>query len=300
MEQITEIKAASTNQQKKDDKYSAALETGDHLFAERQYKNSLAAYTEAVELKKNEKYPQDQIAKINKIIADSQNGDENYILAIKEGDKLFAAKDYSSAISAFNKAAVIKPSETYPKQRIAEINAITAGIASSHTSEYNKALEVADKLYNTKVYDQAIEAYEAAAKINPADAYPELQIGKIRKYISDHTILDLNSEALVISKGNEKKFSFSAIDPSQRKNNYILIKVRSTGNTVPKVYLNYGKNDQKNGGIVLRNLDKSTISDLLISISIQDKWFREDNNWISVSVETGDIEITKVQIAAGE
>lgn len=300
MEQINEIKAETTNQQKKEDKYTAAIKTGDKLLAEKEYNGAIKAYNEAVELKNNEKYPLDQIVKINKIIADSRTDDDNYALAIAEGDKLFATKDYSGAITAFNKATALKPAETYPKQRIIEINTIIAGIASSHTSEYTKALEVADKLYNTKVYDQAIEAYEAAAKINPGDAYPELQIGKIRKYISEHTILDLNSQSLTISKGDEKKFTFSAIDPSQRKNNYILIKVRSTGNSAPKVYLNYGKNDQKNGGIVLRNLDKSTISDLLISISIQDKWFREDNNWISLSVETGDIEITKVQIAAGE
>ncbi len=118
--------------------------------------------------------------------------------------------------------------------------------------------------------------------------------------MSDHAILDLNTQALTISKGNEKKFTFSAIDPSLRKNNYILLKARSTSNILPKVYLNYGKDDSKNGGIVLRNLDRAGLSDLLISISIQDKWFREENNWISISVETGEIEITRVQISAGE
>jgi hypothetical protein len=118
--------------------------------------------------------------------------------------------------------------------------------------------------------------------------------------MSDHAILDLNSQAMIINNGNEKKFSFSAIDPGLRKNNYILLKARSTSKIAPKVYLNYGKDNTKNGGIVLRNLDKTTLRDFLISISIQDKWFREENNWISIAVETGGIEITKVQIAAGE
>jgi len=116
----------------------------------------------------------------------------------------------------------------------------------------------------------------------------------------DHAIQDLYSQTLAISEGNEKKFTFTAIDPRLRKNNYILLKARSTGKNAPKVYLNYGKDNQKNGGIVLRSLDKNTINDYLIRISVQDKWFREDNNWISLFVETGDIEIAKVQIAAGE
>jgi tetratricopeptide (TPR) repeat protein len=300
VEQITEIKAKTANQQKKDEQYAAALKSGDELFASKDYNGALTSYIKAAELKKNEKYPQDQISKINKMLVDSKSADENYTLAVAEGDKLFAMKDYAGANTAFAKAASIKPAETYPKQRIIEINKIIDGIALTRSSEYNKALETADKLHNKKVFDQAIEAYETAAKINPSDSYPEVQISKIRKYMSDHAILDLYSQSLIISKGNEKKFTFSAIDPSLRKNNYILLKARSTEKSVPKVYLNYGKDETKNGGIVLRNLDKATLSDFLISISIQDKWFREENNWISISVETGEIEITKVQISAGE
>ena len=51
---------------------------------------------------------------------------------------------------------------------------------------------------------------------------------------------------------------------------------------------------------MLRSIDKTSINDYLIRISVQDKWYREDNNWISLFVETGDIEITRVQIAAGD
>lgn len=300
IEQITEIKAETANQQKKDNSYATALKTGDQLFAGKEYKGAITAYTEAAGIKKNEKYPQDQIAKINEILLGSQSVTNNYTLEITEGDKLFEMKDYSGANAAFAKASAIKPDESYPKQRMSEIKNILEGIALTHSAEYNKALENADKLYNSKVFDQAIEAYETAAKINPDDVYPELQISKIRKYMSDHSILDLFSQKVLISRGNEKKFSFSAIDPSLRKNNYILLKARSTGRSAPKVYLNYGKDETKNGGIVLRNLDKSTLSDYIISISIQDKWFREENNWISISVETGEIEIMEVQIAAGE
>jgi tetratricopeptide (TPR) repeat protein len=299
-EQINAIKALLADQQKNDKKYTTAINTGDKLFAGKDYSNARIAYSEASELKKNEKYPQDQISKIKIILADSRTADDSYKLTITEGDRFFAIKDYAEAKSAFVKASALKPAETYPRQRIIAIDKIIEEIAKARSTEYNTALEIADKLYNKKIFDQAIDAYEAAAKINPGDTYPELQIGKIRKYMSDHAILDLNSQAMIINNGNEKKFSFSAIDPGLRKNNYILLKARSTSKIAPKVYLNYGKDNTKNGGIVLRNLDKTTLRDFLISISIQDKWFREENNWISIAVETGGIEITKVQIAAGE
>jgi tetratricopeptide (TPR) repeat protein len=284
-----------------DENYSKAIVLGDSKLASNNLMDAMNAYQDALEIKPNEAYPKTKIAEINSaLLAQKEEMEKMYVTYIADGDRFFGTKEYSVAISAFTKASGIKPNETYPKQRITEINKIVEEIELARRAEYNKALGEADKLYNTKVFDLAIDAYEAAAKINPDDSYPAQQISKIRKYMSEHAIQDLYSQALVINEGSEKKFDFSAIEPRLRRNNYILLKARSTGKTAPKVYLNYGKDNTKNGGIVLRSLDSSTISDYLIRISVQDKWYREDNNWISLSVETGDIEITKVQIAAGD
>lgn len=284
-----------------DENYSKAIALGDSKLASKKLMDALNAYQNALEIKPNEAYPKTKISEINSdLLAQKEESEKMYASFIADGDRFFGTKDYRGALSAFTKASGIKPEDTYPKQRITEINKVVEEIELARRAEYNKAIGEADKLYNTKVFDLAIEAYEAAAKINPEDSYPSLQISKIRKYMSDHAIQDLFSQVLVINEGSEKRFTFSAIEPRLRKNNYILLKARSTSKTTPKVYLNYGKDNTKNGGIVLRSLDDSTIKDYLIRISVQDKWYREDNNWISLSVETGDIEITKVQIAAGD
>ena len=284
-----------------DENYSNAITLGDSKLASKNFMDALNAYQNALELKPGETYPKTKIAEINTaLLAQKEESGKMYSSYVEDGDRFMGVKDYSGAVSAYSKATGIKPDETYPKQRITEINKIVEEIELSRRAEYAKAIGEADKLYNSNIFDLAIDAYETAAKINPADSYPEQQIGKIRRYMSDHAIQDLFSQTFIISAGNEKKFTFSDIEPRLRKNNYILLKARSTGKTAPKVYLNYGKDNTKNGGIVLRSIDKSTISDYLIRISVQDKWYREDNNWISLSVETGDIEITKVQIAAGD
>ena len=284
-----------------DDSYTKAITLADSKLASKNLMEALNAYQDALEIKPAETYPKSKITEINTaLLAQKEEMDKLYASYISEGDQFTVSKDYAGAKSAFTKAAGIKPDETYPKQKLAEIKKITDEIELARKAEYNKALGEADKLYNTKIFDQAIDAYEAAAKINPGDSYPAQQVSKIRKYMIDHAIQDLFSQTLLISEGTEKKFTFSSIEPRLRKNNYILLKARSTGKAAPKVYLNYGKDGQKNGGIVLRSLDKAAISDYLIRISVQDKWYREDNNWISLFVETGDIEITKVQIAAGD
>jgi tetratricopeptide (TPR) repeat protein len=297
-ERITAIKAEI---KAIDDKYSAAVSLGDSKLASKELMEAMNAYQNALEIKPSEEYPKTKLSEINTALAAQKEEQEKmYASYIADGDRLAEVKDYNGARSAFTKATGIKPSETYPKQRITEINKITEEIELAQKAEYTKALGEADKLYNSKIFDQAIDAYEAASKINSNDPYPLQQISAIRKYMSDHAIQDLFAEVFLITEGTEKKFTFSSIEPRLRKNNYILLKARSAGKSTPKVYLNYGKDNQKNGGIVLRSLDKNEIKDYLIRISVQDKWYREDNNWISLFVETGDIEITKVQIAAGD
>jgi hypothetical protein len=284
-----------------DDKYSEAITLGDSKLASKELMEAMNAYQNALEIKPSEEYPKTKLAEINTALAaQKEELEKMYASYIADGDRLAVAKDYSAARSAFTKATGIKPTETYPKQRITEINKITEEIELAQKAEYTKALGEADKLYNSKIFDQAIDAYEAASQINQDDPYPLQQISVIRKYMSDHAIQDLFADVFIITEGTEKKFTFSSIEPRLRKNNYIVLKARSTGKSAPKVYLNYGKDNQKNGGIVLRSLDKNEIKDYLIRISVQDKWYREDNNWISLFVETGDIEISKVQIAAGD
>ncbi len=297
-ERITAIKAEI---KAIDDSYSKAITIGDSKLSAKNFPDALNAYQNALEIKPAEEYPKSKISEINTALAAQKEEQEKmYNSYIAEGDQLLGSKDYKGAKTAFTKAGGIKPTEVYPKQKLAEIDKIVGEIELARRAEYNKALGEADKLYNTKVYDQAIDAYETASAINPDDSYPQLQISKIRKYMADHAIQDLYSQSLFIKEGEEKKFTFSAIEPRLRKNDYVLLKARSAGKTVPKVYLSYGKDSQKNGSIVLRSIDKTTISDLLIRLSGQDKWYREDNNWLSLYIETGEIEITRIQIAAGE
>jgi len=284
-----------------DDGYANAIAAADAFLSGEKYQEAISSYQKALEVKKDEAYPKKKIEDINTLLsARKEEQQQMYSSFVAEGDRLFALKDYYGARTEFTKASGLKPEESYPKQKLEEANGLIKQIEESRQAEYRKAVGEADKLYSLKVYDQAIEAYEAVLKLNIPDPYPENQIAKIKKYLDEHAIQDLNTQALIIAEGDEKKFTFSMIEPRLRKNNYIVLKARSTGSASPKVYLNYGRDGMKNGGIVLRSLDKKEISDYLIRISVQDKWYREDNNWISLFVETGTIEITKVQIAAGD
>lgn len=285
----------------KNEQYEQTVAQADQELSVKNYQQAIDSYQKASGFKPEETYPQSKIKEINTLLATQKEElDKMYAGYIADGDRQYSEKSFRDAIASFNNAAGLKPAETYPKQRIDAISKEMKELELARKAEYNKAIGAADNFYNTKVFDQALEGYTAAIAIMPDDPYPGKQIAKIRQYMADHALMDIGGVATIIAEGNEKKYTFAAIEPRLRKNNYILVKANVAAGVVPKVYLNYGRDNQKNGGIVLRNLNPGGSNDLMIRISVQDRWYRDDNNWISLFVETGSLEVTKVQIAAGD
>jgi hypothetical protein len=85
-----------------------------------------------------------------------------------------------------------------------------------------------------------------------------------------------------------------------RKKNYLLIKAKKKSEKAPKIFINYGKDDTKSGGFVLRGIENEETTDYLLRISTQDKWYRLENNWISLYPEGGDVEISSIKISQGD
>ena len=284
-----------------DDRYSKSLAEGDAKLASRKYTEALDAYQQAIEIKPEEKYPKDQVALINEtMVREKEEQEKMYTAYIAEGDKLLEGKEYVNAKSAFVKASGLKPAEQYPKDKLAEINKVLDEQARVIKEAYDKAIVDADKLYAGKVLDQAMDAYDKAGAIKPDETYPGEMVRKIKQYITDHSIKDINTETVLIAAGDERKFSFNTLEPRQKTNNYVMIRAKATGNVPPKVYFNYGRDNAKNGGIVLRSIGSKDGVDYLIRLAGQDKWYREDNNWISIYTEGSGIEISRIQISQGD
>ena len=104
--------------------YDQEIKAADALFKKEQYLQSKTHYSKALTLKKGEAYPKDQIAKINTLLTQIKN--EQYNAKIKEADAFFNNKEYKRAKRAYLSASTTKPNENYPKQKINEIDALTA------------------------------------------------------------------------------------------------------------------------------------------------------------------------------
>ena len=91
----------------------------------------------------------------------------NYQASIKAGDKAFGKKEWQGAIGNYQSALVIKPTETYPKEQITNINKLISDAeaqAKADAAAKAKAKAEADAKAKAEADAKAKAAAEAAAK----------------------------------------------------------------------------------------------------------------------------------------
>jgi alkylhydroperoxidase/carboxymuconolactone decarboxylase family protein YurZ len=114
--------------------YDSLINLANTVFTAKDYNKARPLYTQASNILQNRRYPKDQIALIDKIIADQKKATANvkpkvdieYDSLIKIADAAFNAKDYTNAKNQYTTASQLKPTRQYPKQQITAINRILA------------------------------------------------------------------------------------------------------------------------------------------------------------------------------
>ena len=283
------------------DTYDKAIAAADKAFAARDYSVAIAGYQSAGNLKPDESYPRTKVAEINRIIAlDKDKRDKQYTDYITQADGFNAKQDFLLAQKAYQLASDLKPDETYPREQYNSITQMLMNKAREIREAYGKAIADADSAYKLFIFDKAILNYTRALEIRPGEVYPGQMIARIRKYMIDNSVVEVVTENFILKNELEQRFPFKPVDMNLRKNNYMVLRARTAGANNPKLFLSYGSDKTKNGGVVLKNINSGIFSDFIIKISDQDKWFREDNNWLSLYTENGDLEVASVRISQGK
>jgi hypothetical protein len=198
---LADLAAKDKTEKELNDKYNAAIAKGDKALAAKTYDAAKAGYTEALGLKAAEQYPKDKIAEIDKLLAELANKEkaekdklakekelnDKYNAAIAKADKALAAKTYDAAKAGYNEALGVKSAEQYPKDKIAEIDALIAKElgAKELNAKYDAAIAKADKALAAKTYDDAKTGYNEALGFKPAEAYPKTKLAEIDKLLAD-------------------------------------------------------------------------------------------------------------------
>lgn len=179
-------------------KYDDAVKRGDDAFKRKDYTGAISAYKEALGVKPEEKYPQDQLNEIDRIqkeiaLREQQEKElkAKYDDAIKRGDLAFGNQKYADAKTAYQEALGLKPTEKYPKDKIAETDKILAEIALKEQKErelnanYDAAVKRGDDAFANKDYTAAKTGYNDALKLKPNEVYPQNKITEIDRILEE-------------------------------------------------------------------------------------------------------------------
>ena len=199
---IMENARLQSQQKQRDADYTRAVQEADNLLASNRLPEAKTAYQRALTLKPAESYPQQQITKIDGMIAgqlqkenEAKAREQQYNELITRANGQFTGKDYMMAKTTYQQALAMKGTDPYPKQRIAEIDQILqqqmqqeqqkAAQQKMIDQQYALVLKEADDLFNASKLEQAKSAYQRALGIKASEAYPKLQITKIDGIIAE-------------------------------------------------------------------------------------------------------------------
>ncbi len=109
------------------------------------------------------------------VTIEANNREYNRLITL--ADKDFNLQAYNSALSNYKSALQIKPDESYPAERISQIELI---IDQKQTDDrYRQFLLAADGFFRSNNLEHAKDGYLKALEVKPDEEYPKLQISRI-------------------------------------------------------------------------------------------------------------------------
>ena len=217
-----------------DAKYLAAVKKGDDAYMGKNLGVARDGYNEALTIKPAEQYPKNQLALINKIIADEAAAkakadadakakadlEAKYLAAVKKGDDAFGVKNWTNARVGYNEAVSLKPLEQYPKTKLAEIDKALAEekaradadaklkAEAELKAKYTAAVKKGDDASAAKNWVLAKAGYTEANTLKPTEPYPVAQLAIVNKAMADDAAAKAKADADAKAKADlEAKYS---------------------------------------------------------------------------------------------
>ncbi len=191
---LIDEKIAAKKEAEKEQKYKALITQADGLLTNEKWEEAKLKYTSALTLKGDDAYCKSQLAKISSLKAASEKAaaeavlQKKYDVVLATAETALAAKNWDVAKQKFEAAAAIKPNESYPKEKAAQVKLLkAAAIAQAKKAklekDYKLQLAKADQLFSTHKWDLAIKEYQVASGLIPNETYPKEQVKKANERI---------------------------------------------------------------------------------------------------------------------
>ncbi len=281
--------------------YANLIAEGDKAFSDNDLSSALSSYLEAKKLIPEKSEAQTRINEVEvKLALEKQKIEDMYQEAIVSAEVNMNEENYIDAMKEYEKALKIKPEDPAAKLGLSNAQKLNDTRLAMISNEYKKIVSSGDIEFNAKNYDKAIEYYTQAVEYETGDTYPADMLTRISEMLIVNKLEVLIDTKTKITSNSGKRYTFNPIDVTSRRGNYILIKAKNLSLNSYNVFISYGDNEGRNGSLMIRVPDNQETNNYIIRIGAQYKWFSEDNTWIEISPENGDIEIESMEITKGD
>jgi tetratricopeptide (TPR) repeat protein len=178
-----------------DNTYNQLIAQANAAFNAKNYEISKGLYEQALGIKPDALFPQQKINELEPLIArqkqealQKEANEKAYREALAMGESSMQSGDLETARQHFNRALTLKPEESYPRQKIAEIDRMiderrTANLQAQKAAQrqqIEESLNEGDAMLAQENYEAAEAAYQKVLQLDPNDAYARQQITKVR------------------------------------------------------------------------------------------------------------------------
>ncbi len=241
-ERIAEMRkklAESESENQKEKLYLEYMTKGANLADKESYKQALAQYSNALNVKLDDVDAQNRIDEINQILNDLNTKSAEDLLKmnefnviVREADESFGVANYLSAKRRYEDALSIFPSNTYVKMQIEECVRQEKLVSLQQAErEYQKILKAADKYFDLEDYDKSIGYYNRAVSVRSNDPYPKRRLAEINAILHpvqeesddlqdlgdpfDNSIMD---GSFILAQAEEERKSLKKIRIQEKQN----------------------------------------------------------------------------------
>ena len=293
------LAAAEAEKQRKE-RIQNLINAGNQQLISKQYAEAELSFNQVLTLDPNNAIATEKLGIIAGFYEEIQRQkQENYNRAMSDGQYAMDSRNFAEAIRQYNIALTNKPGDEAANQQLTLAQQYENMRVAGLQNEYNSFITKADAQFQTKNYDKAIELYTKAINVGTENPYPANKIREIGEILAANKLVTLVDSSITINSSDTKRFDFEPVDVTTRRGNYILLKAKNLGDRPFIMYISYGSKSGRNGGFTVNVPKNQDVNDFIVRIGSQYKWFSEDNTWIEILPENGNIEITSMEITKG-
>lgn len=158
--------------------YSALLAQAESEYSKVNITQAIEKLKQAANLMPEEKFPASRIKELEAVLDYQNQLEQVYKKSISEADRALTSGNTTLAVKKYREAIDAKPDESYPKNKIREIE--SRQMADQQKKElYAQSMQKGIALYENNDFENARDNFSQAASLNPVALEPKSWLSKV-------------------------------------------------------------------------------------------------------------------------